>query len=445
MMKKIAGVMGWGVAVVAMLALGAQTLQAQQESAGAAATVATLQARLSALAPQVAYLKDRRDIFDTMKRYTRGADRHDKDLVRSAFWPDATISFDKPQKLDEYVEQEEALLATYAAHQHHITGQTIDIDGTTAHVESYVIYLLVPRDHRKDVAGPAKPGRALTSAKSTVGSGRYIERWEKRNGEWRILVRRYVEDLQLQGDTVDWCGPRPCKGTWDRNDPSYVRPLQPVAPEQARPTAHAGGEASEVLVALDKKLALLESDTKQVADETAIQENELRYTRGLDRHDANLARAAYWDDAVITYGNVVPVETIGTWANSVHAKRAAHQHHVTALNLDINGDTAHEEGYILFTSDIERDTRLDTSGTPSPGRVLKGTKATLGSGRYINRYAQRNGQWKMVAHEYVHDLSVRFTPVDLCATACSGRWDRSDLSYQRPLQPVTRQGDARRR
>jgi SnoaL-like protein len=238
-MKKIWGLVGWGVGVVAVLALGAQTLHAQQESAGAAVTIATLQARLAALAPQVAYLKDRRDIFDTLKRYTRGVDRHDKELVRSAFWPDATISFDHPQKLDEYVDQEEALLATFAAHQHHITGQTIDIQGDTAHVESYVIYFVVPRDGRKDVAGPATPGRALTSAKSTIGSGRYIERWEKRNGEWRILVRNYVEDLQLQGDTVDYCGTRPCIGTWDRNDLSYMRPLQPITPEQRRERAEA--------------------------------------------------------------------------------------------------------------------------------------------------------------------------------------------------------------
>jgi SnoaL-like domain len=238
-MKRIAGLLGWGVGVVAVLALGAQTLQAQQESAGAGVTIAALQARLTALAPQVAYLKDRRDIFDALKRYTRGADRHDKDLVRSAFWPDATISFDKPMKLDEYVDQEEGLLATYAAHQHHITGQTIDIQGDTAHVESYVIYFLVPRDGRKDVMGPATPGRALVSAKSTIGSGRYIERWEKRNGEWRILVRDYVEDLQLQGDTIDWCGPRPCMGTWDRNDPSYIRPLVPLTADQKRERAEA--------------------------------------------------------------------------------------------------------------------------------------------------------------------------------------------------------------
>lgn len=238
-MKRISVWGGWLLGAFALAVLGAQALEAQQEPTGASATIASLQARLAALAPQVGHLKDRRDIFDAMKRYTRGADRHDRDLVRSAFWPEATISIDKPMTLDEYVDSEERQLATYAAHQHHITGQTIDIEGNTAHVESYVIYFLVPRDGRGDTQGAATPGRALTSAKSTVGSGRYLERWEKRHGEWKILVRNFVEDLELEGDTVDYCGSRPCIGTWDRNDLSYMRPLQPVTAEQRRERAEA--------------------------------------------------------------------------------------------------------------------------------------------------------------------------------------------------------------
>jgi hypothetical protein len=210
----------------------------QEEAGGTGATITTLQTRLAGLDPQVGYLRDRRDIFDASKRYTRGADRHDKELVRSAFWPEATISYGTPMGLDEYVEWEENMLAGYAAHQHHVTGQTLDIDGDTAHVESYVIYFLVPRDRSADEAGPASPGRALTSEKTHLGSGRYVERWERRNGEWKILVREYVEDLALKGETVDVCGSG-CLGTWDRNDLSYLRPLEHQTPEQRRARADA--------------------------------------------------------------------------------------------------------------------------------------------------------------------------------------------------------------
>lgn len=214
-----------------------------QQSVTAAALIASLETRLANLDPQVRYLKERKDIFDVAKRYTRGADRHDKELVRSAFWPEATISFGTPVSLDEYVDSEERALAGYAAHQHHITGQTVDIDGDTAHVESYLVYFLVPRDRSADVAGPASLGRALTSEKTRLGSGRYLERWERRNGEWRILVREYVEDLALLGDTVDLCTDGRCLGSWDRTDPSYLRPLEHLTPERRRELGDANRQA----------------------------------------------------------------------------------------------------------------------------------------------------------------------------------------------------------
>jgi hypothetical protein len=221
-----------GVAVAALVLLAFAREPIAQEGASASALAVSLSTRLDALDPQVRYLKDRKDIFDVLKRYTRGADRHDKDLVRGAFWPEATISFGTQMTRDQYVDWEENELAGYAAHQHHITGQTIDIDGDTAHVESYVVYFLVPRDRSADTVGPATLGKANTKEKTRLGSGRYIERWERRNGDWKILVREYVEDLALLGDTVDLCTSGGCLGSWDKNDLSYARPLQYQTPEQ---------------------------------------------------------------------------------------------------------------------------------------------------------------------------------------------------------------------
>lgn len=234
---------------VGLLALAAAALLVSvsrapeaQESVSTATLIASLQTRLANLDPQVQHIKDRKDIFGVMMRYTRGADRHDKDLVRSAFWPEATASFGTPMRLDEYVDWEESTLAGYAAHQHHVTGQTVEIDGDTAHVESYVVYFLVPRDRSADSQGPATLGKALTSEKTRLGSGRYIERWERRNGEWRILVREYVEDLTLLGDTVDLCTNGGCLGSWDKTDLSYTRPLEHQTPAQRQARGDANRE-----------------------------------------------------------------------------------------------------------------------------------------------------------------------------------------------------------
>lgn len=240
--QAIAGAGLMAVLAVALAFIIAGAPEAQQAGSAVSTRIAALQEGIQELDPRVAFLKDRQDILDVSKRYTRGADRHDKDLVRSAFWPDATISYGTPMSRDEFVDWQERELSDYAGHQHHVTGQTVDFDGDTAHVESYVLYFLVPRDRSVDETGPATPGRALESEKTHLGSGRYIERWERRNGEWKILVREYVEDLSLEGETVDLCGSRNCLGTWDRNDPSYMRPLVHLTPEDREARAEVNSQ-----------------------------------------------------------------------------------------------------------------------------------------------------------------------------------------------------------
>lgn len=197
------------------------------------------------------------------------------------------------------------------------------------------------------------------------------------------------------------------------------------------------------LSALEARLAELESALQPAADYRAIRDNGLQYTRGLDRHDEALINGVFWPDADVSYGELIDMDELAVWANESHAEYAAHQHHVTGLSLDIDGDTAHEEGYILYSSDLERDRSLDTDGAPTPGRVVPGSFATLGSGRYVNRYERRDGEWRIRVHEYVHDVSLRLEAVDVCATGCLGRWDRSDISYLRPLQPLS--GEERQR
>jgi hypothetical protein len=205
--------------------------------------------------------------------------------------------------------------------------------------------------------------------------------------------------------------------------------------------------AAEVaaLRALDARLTQIEADVAPMATYQAIWDNELNYTRGLDRHDTALMPKSFWPEASISYSSQVKVADISSYANDGHSNAAAHQHHVTGLTLDVDGNTAHEEGYILFSSDMPRDKSADTPGDPTPGRALKGGKLTsLGTGRYENRYEKRGGEWRMIVHEYTNDITMRLTPVDLCATACLGRWDRADISYLRPLNPLSAEDRAAR-
>ena len=69
-------------------------------------------------------------------------------------------------------------------HLHNITTHTCEIDGDVAHAESYVLVTLL--DHDGETA------RFI--------NGRYIDRLEKRDGVWRIAVRRSTVELMIVGD-----------------------------------------------------------------------------------------------------------------------------------------------------------------------------------------------------------------------------------------------------
>jgi hypothetical protein len=188
--------------------------------AGCAAPDKATGERLAKLEAEVSYLRDRQAIRDVIARYVRGTDRHDPELIRSAFWPDAKVSYGRPVELEEFVAWGiEAHAKNYEQNAHHITVQNVEIDGNVAHVESYVVYFLL--------AGKK-------SDENLIASGRYIEKYEKRNGEWRIAIREFIRDVYYKATPLrDLCPePQGCMGKRDRTDLSYLRPL---VPQEDRP------------------------------------------------------------------------------------------------------------------------------------------------------------------------------------------------------------------
>ena len=165
--------------------------------------------------PEIQRVLDRAAIEECLLRYTRGIDRHDVELVMSAFHPDALDTHGTfeggPRDVAEWANEQHGL--RWDRHQHYITNTTVDIDGDVAHTDTY--YFIVLR--RKDGSGQEFMG------------GRYVDRFERRAGHWRI-ARRVV--------TAEWIGDgaagRPTmrsllglyeEATWDRKDISYQRPL----------------------------------------------------------------------------------------------------------------------------------------------------------------------------------------------------------------------------
>jgi hypothetical protein len=190
------------------------------------------------LSEKLAHLIARQEILDCIHRYSRALDRHDDELLRSVFHQDALDNHGRwVGSRDDFVQwANHECHDKLDAHMHHITTHRCEIDGSVAHTESYVLFV-----HRY------KGGKTVH-----VAGGRYIDRLEKRDDEWRIAVRRlvldyrYVADGSVFGDSDGYP-----KGAQDLSDISYERPLElpaellaGISSGGARPTAGRGTRGS---------------------------------------------------------------------------------------------------------------------------------------------------------------------------------------------------------
>ena len=156
-------------------------------------------------------LLDHLEIRQVLARYCRGIDRLDRDLIANAYWPDgfdSHVSFEGP--VDQFVEWVLGILAKERCTAHILGQSLIDVDGDTAKVETYF-----NAHHVRDQAD----GTLLA-----ISVGRYIDRFEKRNGEWRIARREVVLDFRhehaMDGDAFQ-AAPKHL-GRHSRDDRSYA-------------------------------------------------------------------------------------------------------------------------------------------------------------------------------------------------------------------------------
>ena len=176
---------------------------------------------LGQLQRDVVYLLDRREIEDCVHRHARGHDRFDVALLTEAYHPDGVDEHGAAvNPASKYAEWANAVHAGGSdLCLHNITTHTCEIDGHVAHAESYVM------------VGLLNPG----GKSARLINGRYVDRLEKRDGAWRITLRRCTVDLLLAGDASILQLPQFrdgafIKGQRDKTDVSYQRPLSLDAP-----------------------------------------------------------------------------------------------------------------------------------------------------------------------------------------------------------------------
>jgi ketosteroid isomerase-like protein len=162
-------------------------------------------------------LHDKQSIREVISNYSRGIDRRDRNLLLSCYHPDALddhgMFVGGPE--DFYDWTDPSHLRYFRTHQHVITNHTCFLEGDVAHTETYWMFA----------------GMTEGDGKLAMFGGRYLDRLERRDGQWRIAARKCV--LEWWGTptdgmvTPDSIAAYAQVGTVakDRSDCSYERPL----------------------------------------------------------------------------------------------------------------------------------------------------------------------------------------------------------------------------
>ena len=140
-------------------------------------------------------LADREAIRNCLIRYCRGADRGDEELLRSAYWPGAIddhVMF--VGTAEEFIPFALRSPETMDQTAHLIGNILIEMDGNAAaNTETYLQAF-----HR--LKGDSAP-------RDVIVGGRYVDRFEKREDEWRIASRVVIIDwFREYPDSGDWSG-----------------------------------------------------------------------------------------------------------------------------------------------------------------------------------------------------------------------------------------------
>lgn len=168
---------------------------------------------------------DRGDIWAVVQRCARGVDRWDEALIRSCFFPDAHDDHGEGYVggVDGLMEYARETGRGFVSTQHMICNHHCELDGDEAHTETYFLTLgLMPQSPH------------------VLSAGRYVDRFERRDGEWRIATRIVIFENNYEvGDSSLYpVTPAPLMrgdvqtAARDRSDASYQRPLLARAPRE---------------------------------------------------------------------------------------------------------------------------------------------------------------------------------------------------------------------
>lgn len=326
-------------------------------------------------------LVDRDEIGQIIATHARGIDRHDGDLLKSVYHTDGTVDygvFEGPAH--EFCDILAAGRSDLPVTLHRPTNIWINVDGNKARSESYVTaYMDTPGED--------------AHTQSLIG-GRYLDSFERRDDVWKLTNRTYVLDWN-----TNWTGTGTAakdhvpifalRGSREADDPGS-KLLAAWEKDIARNSGTGDGqmEVSAVLLAkAENALARQE-----------IHDLIMTQARGTDRGDEALLRSAWHPGATIDAGIFEgPADEFCSMIVGATAGMKRMAHSVANEWLKVDGDEAVGESYVIaFTTAPSDDGDVDE----------------FNGGRYLDRFARKNGEWKFTHRTFVPDWSTRHPSSD---------------------------------
>ena len=139
-------------------------------------------------------LLSKQEIYELLCDYMRGQDRLDPVLHRSVFWDDARTDYGIYKgDADGFVAFAQGALTPHKSNQHLIGQVRIDLEGDVGFGEVYFIAF-----HRIEQDGEDR---------DLFVAGRYVDRYERRKGAWKIAHRSELVDWVRTEPALDSLAP----------------------------------------------------------------------------------------------------------------------------------------------------------------------------------------------------------------------------------------------
>lgn len=322
-------------------------------------------------------LSDHQAIANNLAKHSRGVDRADETLLASCYFDDGTVDY---RFFAGPAVQFAGILAgaqkAGPVTLHRTAQMAITLDGDRASSESYIMAY---------ASGPDESGTGF----QRLVCGRYLDRHERRAGEWRLTHRTYVLDTNM-----NWPG---------AFTPAGLGPLASHVPVGG----HGGADAGIALLALARATNNRMGDVPMTYDEQTLDavisrqqiiDLTMAYCRGVDRANPEMLANVFHDDATIVSGafNGNGKSFATEICKIVEAAYEQTFHSIANQWIEVKGDGAIGETYVIAAS-----TSQDDGGA--------GRTDTLTGGRYVDRFERRNGRWGIAERTFVLDW-VRSEP-----------------------------------